>query len=258
MQWHDEAIVLGARRHGESSIVLEVMTRERGRCLGLVRGGRSPRYSAKVQPGNGLEVTWRARLDEHLGLFAIEPTRLRAAALMETALGLNAVQTLAAHLRLLPERDPHPDLYEALSIVLDHAEEPVVAGGLIVRFELLVLDALGFGLDLTECALGSGETDLGWVSPKTGRAAGRLAGAPWRDRLLVLPPFLTEAAGDHPATASDVRAGFALTGHFLSRHVWDPRGLAPPMTREGLIGLLAGGNGPESAATRGPENPTTV
>eukprot|EP01037_Dinobryon_pediforme_P024910 gene24910-26872_t len=235
MEWRDEAIVLGSRRHGETSVVLEVMTRERGRHMGLVRGGRSPRYAAKVQPGNSLEVTWRARLDEHLGTFAVEPVALRAADLMASAVGLNAVQTLAAHLRLLPERDPHPELYDALGVVLDNIGDATVAGGLVVRFEVMVLESLGFGLDLATCALTDATDDLAFVSPRTGRAASRAAGHPWRDRLLPLPAFLTDAREHHPATPADVRAGFALTGHFLARHVWEPRGLEPPLTRERLL-----------------------
>jgi DNA repair protein RecO (recombination protein O) len=238
MEWRDDAIVLGTRRHGESSLVLEVMTRERGRCLGLVKGGRSPRFAAKLQPGNGLDVTWRARLDEHLGNFTVEPTELRASRLMETALGLNVVQTLASHLRLLPERDPHPELFEALSLVLDHAGEPIVAGGLTVRFELMILDALGFGLDLDTCALTGVSDDLAFVSPRTGRAASRTAGHPWRDRLLALPPFLIDATSHEAPLPLDILAGFQLTAHFLQSHVWGPRGLQPPMTRAGLLAAI--------------------
>jgi DNA repair protein RecO (recombination protein O) len=239
MQWRDDAIVLGTRRHGESSLVLEVMTRDRGRCLGLVKGGRAPRYAAKLQPGNGLDVTWRARLDEHLGNFSVEPTELRASSLMETALGLNAVQTIAAHLRLLPERDPHPDLYEAMTTVLDHSRDPIVAGGLIVRFELMILDALGFGLDLAECALTGATEDLAFVSPRTGRAASRAAGTPWETKLLTLPAFLNDSTSGHAPDAGDIRAGFRLTGHFFQRHVWEPRGLPAPMTRDSLVAALA-------------------
>ncbi len=218
--------------------MLEVMTRERGRCLGLVKGGRAPRHSAKLQPGNGLDVTWRARLDEHLGNFSVEPTELRASGLMETPLGLNAVQTLASHLRLLPERDPHPELFEAMALLLDNADEPIVAGGLTVRFELMILDALGFGLDLSTCALTGASDDLAYVSPRTGRAASRHAGGPWRDRLLQLPAFLIDATSNHAPQATDIVAGFRLTGHFLQVHVWGPRGILPPMTRDGLLAAI--------------------
>ncbi len=249
MHWRDEAIVLGTRRHGESSLVLEVFTRERGRCLGLIRGGRSPRNAAKLQAGNGLDVTWRARLDEHLGNFQVEPVQVRASGLMETPVGLNIVQTLSAHARLLPERDPHPDVYVALEETLDSVlasgaawgagnEAILLVAALAARFELIVLDALGFGLDLSECALTGTTDDLAYVSPKTGRAASRDAAAPWSDRLLVLPAFLvSEDAAS--LSADSVRAGLKLTGHFLAMHVWGPRGLQPPMTRDSLIGLIS-------------------
>lgn len=225
--------------------MLEVFTRERGRCLGLIRGGRSPRNAAKLQPGNGLDVSWRARLDEHLGNFTVEPVDVRAAGLMETQLGLNAVQTLCTHVRLLPERDPHPELHEALGEALDgilEARDPataaLVGGALTVRFELMLLDALGFGLDLGACALTGASEDLAFVSPRTGRAASRAAAAPWRDKLLPLPDFLTDRQSA-PLTAEAVAEGFRLTGHFLHVHVWGPRGLTPPMTRDSLMTLLS-------------------
>ncbi|MDR3376963.1 MAG: DNA repair protein RecO [Ancalomicrobiaceae bacterium] len=238
MQWQDDAIVLGGRRQGEANVVLEVMTRERGRCLGLVRGGRSARHAAELQPGNGIGVTWRARLDEHLGTFAVEPAKSRAADLMASSIGLNAVQTLAAHLRLLAERDPHPALFTALETVLDHGVSPIETGGLVIRFELMILEALGFGLDLAACALTEATSDLAYVSPRTGRAASRAAGEPWADRLLALPPFLTDERSHVPPAAEDIRAGFRLTGHFLAVNVWGPRGVEPPPTRDALVAAL--------------------
>lgn len=248
MHWRDEAIVLGTRKHGESSLVLEVLTRERGRCLGLVRGGRTPRNAAKLQPGNELDVTWRARLDEHLGNFHAEPLKVRASGLMETSLGLNVVQTLSAHVRLLPERDPHPELYEAMSATLDMVlAQPVdsgdpayarVSAALVVRFELAILDALGFGLDLSACALTGTTEDLAFVSPKTGRAACRAAGQPWEDRLLTLPGFVLEEDHFDRLSADDLKYGFNLAGHFMNLHVWGPRGLKSPMTREILINTV--------------------
>lgn len=241
MEWTDEAIVLGSRRQGEANAVVEVMTRAHGRHSGLVRGARGKRLSPVLQPGNVLGVTWRARLDEHLGYFQVEPTRTRAADYLASPVALAAVQTLAAHLRLLPDRDPHPELYEALDTVLDHLLDPAEAGEVMVRFELLVLEALGVGLDLAACALTGSTEDLAWVSPKTGRAASRVAGAAYADRLLPLPAFLAPARGtNHPPLAAvDVAAGLRLTGHFLARHVWEPRGLAPPMSRDMLAEALA-------------------
>jgi DNA repair protein RecO (recombination protein O) len=235
MEWRDEGIVLGSRRHGESGAVVEAMTRAHGRHLGLVHGGRSRKSRPVLQPGNRLDMIWRARLDEQLGTYQVEPLDLNAARLMESAAAVFALQTLAAHLRLLPERDPHPALYETLRVVLDHLSDPLAAGALAVRFELLLLDELGFGLDLSECASTGAREGLAYVSPKSGRAVSREAGEPWKERLLPLPGFL---AGAGSADFAAVEAGFRLTGFFLHRNVYEPRGLAEPEARNGLIAAV--------------------
>ena len=243
MEWIDTGLVLGSRRLGEADALVELMTRDHGRHLGVVKGGRSKRRAAGLQIGNRVRAVWRARLDEHVGTWTIEPLDARAAELMGSAVALNGVQTLAAHLRLLPERDPHPELFEAVAAIVDHLDQPRLAGELIVRFELAVIEALGFGLDLATCALTGATEDLAWVSPKSGRAATRAAGAPHAGKLLALPGFLAGALSAEPATwgrapRDDLLAGFRLTGHFLARHVWEPRGIAPPATRDGLIAAL--------------------
>lgn len=236
MEWQDEAIVLGVRRHGETSVVAELMTRRHGRHMGLVRSGRSRAMQPVLQPGNAVDATWRARLSEHLGDFRLEPTRLRAAGLMEKALSVYGVQALAALLRLLPERDPHPHLYEGLSVVLDHLSEPAVAGELFVRFELAVLNDLGFGLDLTECAATGGRDELVYVSPKSGRAVCRAAGEPYAPRLLALPDFLNGAQNEvRPATGAALADAFRLTGFFLTRNVYEPRGVTGGSVRDSFI-----------------------
>lgn len=237
MEWRDEGIIIGSRRHGETSLVLEVMTRAHGRHMGIVRGGRSRRMQPLLQAGNRVDLVWRARLDEHMGQFQVEPIEQNAARLLGSGAAIYALQTIAAHLRLLPERDPHGPLYETLAIVLDHLDEPRAAAELLVRFELLVLDELGFGLDLTCCAATGSLQDLAFVSPKSGRAVSRTAGEPWRDRLLPLPAFLT--AG--PGLRGDERAlddAFRLTGFFLGRHVYEARGIEPPETRAAFLAAL--------------------
>ena len=238
MEWRDEGIIIGARKHGETSVILEVMTRGHGRHLGLVRGGRSKRLAAALQPGNGVEAVWRARLDEQLGTFAIEAGAARAGRIMASSQALLAITWLGAILRFLPERDPHAGLYDVLTVVADHLDAPDIAPALIVRFELAVLAELGFRLDLDRCAATGTATDLPYVSPRTGRALSREAGAPWRDRLLALPPFLRQDDAAPAPTPDDIAAGFALTGHFLAREVFEPRGGGALRAREAYLAEL--------------------
>ncbi|GLK69636.1 DNA repair protein RecO [Hansschlegelia plantiphila] len=238
MQWTDDGLILGVRRQGETSVVLELFTRAHGRHLGLVRGGRSRRLRPTLQPGNTVRATWRARLDDHLGAFVVEPLESRAGRLMERADALHGVGHLAHLLRLVAERDPHEALYDAAEIVADHLDDPAVAPALVVRLELAVLAELGFGLDLSSCAATGKRDDLVYVSPKSGRAVGRAAGAPYAEKLFALPPFLVGSGANASPTGDDVAAAFALTGHFLASRVWEPRGIKPPDSRAAYLALL--------------------
>lgn len=238
MQWQDEAIVIGTRRHGENSIILEVMTLAHGRHMGLVRGGRSRRMQPILQPGNRIDVVWRARLDEQLGNFQAEPVTLHAGRLIGLGFAVFGLQLAAAHLRLLPERDPHPQLYRMLRLIVDHLDDAAAAAELMARFELMMLEDLGFGLDLDSCAATGTTQELVYVSPKSGRAVSREAGSPWADRLLPLPGFLTRGERTVPDAAS-LAGSFRLTGYFLMRHVWEPRGLPEPPSRASFIAAAA-------------------
>jgi DNA repair protein RecO (recombination protein O) len=237
MQWSDEGIVLGSRRHGEGNAILELMTRAHGRHLGLVRGGAGSRLRPVLQAGNRVGCTWRARLDEHLGHYAVEALDARAAAFLPVAHALYGMTHLAALCRLLPERDPHPQIHAVLAQVLDGLIDPRRAAPDMVRFELTLLAELGFGLDLSACAASGQETDLVYVSPKSGRAVSRQAGEPWRDRLFALPAFLRESRADEPSP-QDIADGFALTGFFLAHRVLEPRGLSLAEARASFIAAL--------------------
>ncbi len=237
MEWRDEGIILGTRKHGETSAILEVMTRTHGRHLGLVRGGRSRKQQPVLQPGNRVDLWWRARLDEHLGTFQAEAIEMNAARLMESAVAIYGLQTMAAHLRLLPERDAHGGLYETLGVMIAHLDDADLAGELVARFELLILDELGFGLDLAQCAATGSRQDLVYVSPKSGRAVSRAAGEPWHDKMLALPAFLCRGTGVH-GDAAAIEEAFRLTGFFLTRHVYEPRGIREPDERGGFRAAL--------------------
>lgn len=231
MEWSGQGLIIGVRRHGESSVIAEVMVAGRGRHLGLVRGGRSPRMSATLQPGNDVQLTWRARLENHLGNFTIELLHARAAELIADRQKLYTCQLLCDHLRLLPERDPHDRL---MSMALDilEMESP---GAALAQFEFALLDELGFGLDVFSCAVTGKTENLTHVSPKTGRAVTVEAAQPYIDKLLSLPKFLID---ETEPTNTDIADAFRLTGHFLNMHVWIARQIPPASTRDHLISML--------------------
>jgi len=236
MQWTDDGIVLGVKRHGEANAILELMTHGHGRHLGLVRGGFGSRLRPILQPGNSVSAAWRARLDEHLGNYTVEGLRLRAASYFSAPHAIYGVTHLAALMRLLHERDPHTGLYEVLDGILDQLDDAALAAPMVVRFELQLLSELGFGLDLERCAATGASGDLVYVSPKSGRAVSRTAGEPWADKMLRLPVFLRQ----HDAIPSghDLADGFALTGYFLTRHVLEARGLSLGDERAHFIAAL--------------------
>lgn len=232
MDWTDDGIVLAVRRHGESAAIVSLLTARHGRHAGLVRGGASRRMRGVLQPGNVVHSTWRARLEEHLGTYAVEPVRSHAV-LYERPGPLAALTSATALVEAaLPERAPHPDLFRTLSRLLEALEAPGW-GAAYVHWELSLLAELGFGLDLSSCAATGTNDGLAWVSPKSGRAVSLSAGEPWRDKLLPLPGFLTPAGG--AADAAAVAQGLRLAGWFLERHVFEPHGMTSPAARERLV-----------------------
>ena len=236
MEWRDEGLVIGLKRLGESSCVLEAMTRAHGRHLGLVRGARSSRLAAALQPGNTVGLVWRARLDEHLGAYAVEPLALRAGRFLPSAMALAGINLIGALLRLLPERDPHEDLFDALNEVVEALDDADKAPALLARFEARMLWECGFALDLSQCAATGARTDLIYVSPKSGRAVSAVAGAAYRERLLPLPAFLRDETA--AASFEEIADAFRLTGYFLQRELFGPRGLKLPEARESLLNAM--------------------
>lgn len=236
MEWRDEGTLISMRPHGEASAIIEVFTAAHGRHAGVVRGGASRRMAPLLQPGTQLDVTWRARLDDHIGTFTVEPLRSRAV-LMSDRLALAGLNAICAMLRVaLPEREAHIPLWRATMALLRALETDADWPGLYLRWELLLLDELGFGLDLGTCAVTGGRNDLAFVSPRTGRAVSRAGAGDWAGRLFPLPLVLL---GQGPASGLEIGQGLAITGHFLGRElapILGNRGL--PEARARLMSLL--------------------
>ena len=239
MEWSDEAVVLSSRPHGETGLVLELLTRDHGRHAGLVRGGTSRRLKPALQPGNSVHVQWRARLEEHLGSFTCELARARAGELMdsrERLAGLNAFTAITS--AAMPEREAHAPVFLGGEVLLDAmvAEDALHWMTLYIRWEIGLLEALGFGLDLSECAATGATSDLAYVSPKSGRAVSRDGAGIYAARLFALPAFLLDTAADEPRP-QDIAAGLALTGYFLLERVLQPHGKEMPPARLRLDAL---------------------
>ncbi|MGE5545506.1 MAG: DNA repair protein RecO [Solirubrobacterales bacterium] len=234
-EWIDEGIVLAVRRHGESNAIVSLLTREHGRHPGLVHGGAGRASRGILQPGNQVKATWRARLAEQLGSLKVELVRDHAGAVMDDADKLAALASACALSEaVLPERQPHRAVHEALLALLDAfaAESwPTV----YVHWEMALLRALGYGLDLTCCAATGSNDGLAYVSPRSGRAVSLSAGQPYRDKLLALPRFLVEGGeGD----TQQILDGLRLTAFFLDRHVLAPHNRLMPAARSRLVDRL--------------------
>jgi len=237
MEWREEGVVLAARPHGESSVIVETFTAAHGRHAGVVRGGVSRRLAPLLQPGAQLDLTWHARLEDHIGSFTVEPVRSRSAVLSNrlALAGLNAVCAILHF--CLPERDPHPALYFQTIALLDRIDRGERWDGDYLQWERALLDEMGYGLDLSECAVTGAADDLAYVSPKSGRAVARKVAGEWADRLLPLPPCLL---GGDPASSAELVAALGTTGHFLEHHLARDLGVEHlPEARRRLIDLLA-------------------
>jgi DNA repair protein RecO (recombination protein O) len=232
MEWHDRAFVLAARGHGENAAIVELLTGEHGRHAGLVRGGQSPKLRGVLQPGSEVTAVWRGRLSEHLGTIACELVRPHAAGLLDDPdrlAGLTATAALVT--AALPEREPYPEVFASFEGLLHALDSGIDWPAHYVAWERDLLGALGFGLDLSRCAVSGATTDLAYVSPRTGRAVSRAAGLPYHDKLLKLPEFLWS---DGPADPQQIAFGMILTEHFLVRHVFQPQGRSLPAARSRL------------------------
>lgn len=236
LEWRDEGAVLSMRPHGESAAIIEVFTAGHGRHAGVVRGGGSRKMAAILQPGSQIAVTWKARLENHIGAFSVEPVRSRAGVLSDRLALAGLAATCALLHQSLPEREPYPDLWRSSMVLLDALAQGQDWRAPYLRWEMHLLETLGFGLDLTRCAVTGTREDLAYVSPKTGRAVSRQAAGDWAERLLPLPPGLL---GQGPVSPGELLQGLAITGHFLTRELGAMRGGLPlPEARARLLDLL--------------------
>jgi DNA repair protein RecO (recombination protein O) len=243
MEWQAPAIVLSARPHGEAGAVVSVLTEAHGRHAGLARGGASRAQVSLWQPGNLLEARWVGRLPEQLGSLSAELVHPSAALALDDPWALALLSAACAMAEsTLPERVAHPVAFHGLVSLLGR-----LGGGAMpllpdyVRWEVALLEEMGWGLNLTECALTGATEDLAWVSPRTGRAVSAAAAGPWRDRLLPLPRFLLaedRAGANDPSGPADWLAGLRLTGHFLHREAGRDQLRALPPARQMLMDRL--------------------
>lgn len=237
IEWREDGVLLAVRKHGENAAIIEVLTRDHGRHAGVVRGGQSRKIAPILQPGSQLDVTWTARLEDHLGAFTVEPIRSRAATLMTNRLalaGLNAVTSLTSF--VLPEREAHAAFYDRTVQLLDLMGATEAWPLAYLRWEAALLDEMGFGLDLSACAVTGTTQDLIYVSPKSGRAVSAAGAGTWADRLLPLPPALR---GEGAAPDSEILDGLRTTGHFLADRLAPALGDKPlPPARDRLLTAL--------------------
>lgn len=249
MEWIDEGLLLSARPHGENAALVTLLTAAHGRHAGLVQGGQSRKHQAMLQPGTLVKARWRARLLDQLGCFDLETLSPFASTWLDDSAVLAMIASACAITEAaLPERQPMAGIYAGLLSLLS-IENRALWAPVYVKWEMGILQALGYGMDISCCALSGATEGLAYISPRTGRAVTEAAAAPYRDKLLPLPGFLCGAAVWDDA---DIHNGLELTAHFLSRHVFahpQNRRLVPldgmlPLARQRLAGLFAPKNQP--------------
>jgi DNA repair protein RecO (recombination protein O) len=213
-RWTDQGIVLAVRPHGESGAVVSLLTEHNGRHAGYVPGGQSSKKRGALDPGNLVSAEWSARVSDGLGSYRLEQQTHLAARVMDDPLKLAALMSACALCdAALPEREGHPGLFHGLQALCEMMEGEAW-GAAYVMWELALLRELGFGIDLSKCAVSGTTQDLIYVSPKSGRAVSAEKGEPYKDKLLMLPDFLRPGGGGGGDDA-DILRGLKLTGYFL-------------------------------------------
>lgn len=234
MEWNGSGVITSVKLHGETSAIVDVFTREKGRHSGIVRGGASRKMSAILQPGVQVEVAWRARLEEHLGSFKVEPIKMRSSILSDrlALAGLSSLTSLISF--ACAERQAYPDLYDETIVILDQMEQGELWLKPYALWELLLLEDLGFGLDLVSCAATGAQSDLIYVSPKSGRAVSKDGAGEWVSQMLPLPPFFLDT--ETYCSQQDLVDAFRTNGHFLASRLARALGDRPlPAARDRFI-----------------------
>lgn len=234
MEWRDRGILLSTRKHGETSAIIEVFTPLHGRHLGVVRAGTSRKLAPILQPGAQLDVTWRARLDDHIGTFNVELLRSRSAIAISNRLALAGLNAVVAILRLvLPEREAMGKFYTATEQLLDLLDQQDIFPLIYLKWEMLLLETMGYGLDLRSCAVTGKTTDLGYISPKSGHAVSTQGAGHWVDRLLPLPAVMI---GKETPNKAELLEAFNVTGFFIENHLFKGLGVeSSPASRTRLL-----------------------
>jgi DNA repair protein RecO (recombination protein O) len=235
MEFKDSGIVISIKKYGESAGLLEVITENHGRHMGLVRGYQSKNNKALLQPGNTLDLIWRARLSEHLGVFNFELAISRSHMLMINKIAIIVLQNMILHLKLLPEREIFNNIFYLTQNTLDLLSDDDKIIENFIKWELFFLKELGYGVDLSECAVTKTKNNLKYVSPKSRRAVSKIIGDPYKDKLLEIPAFLL---GDNKSDKNDLVKGLLLTEFFLKQDLYDPMELKLTSFRDSLYKLL--------------------
>ena len=219
MNLTDEGIAIGVKKFSDSTNLMKILTKDNGIYSGLIRIKKNQGNSGVNIPGNTLSVNWRARLSEHLGFFNTELIKSRSSNYLNSSINLEVLNSICSLMDIFPEREECIDLYNIIEELLDNLNNTRLWPFLYIKFELLFIERMGYGLDLSSCAVNGSTDNLNWVSPKTGRAVSALGAKGWEDRLLKLPEFLGQNEIKSVSKA-DLLDSLKLTEFFLIKRVY--------------------------------------
>lgn len=233
----DEGIAISIKKFSDSTNLMKILTKGNGVYSGLIRLKKNQGNTGVNIPGNTLSVNWRARLSEHLGFFNTELIKSRTSSYLNSSMDLEVLNSICSLLDIFPEREECIDLYLSIEELLDSLGNNVLWPLLYIKFELLFIEKMGYGLDFSSCAVNGSSEDLNWVSPKSGRVVSSSGAKGWEDRLLRLPNFLDQNQTTE-ITKNDILDGFKLTEHFLIKRVYSQHVKNLSSSRKRLLDYL--------------------